>query len=98
MAFGLRLDRARIAFIHDVVMAAISFPVSVYLRLGDRIAVEAQDYLLSGTVLFAIIAAVVFKMSRMHRGIWRYASLDDLVAITKTVSLAIVIFLPLLFV
>ena len=91
------MDRARVAFLHDVVMAAISFPVSVYLRLGERTWVEAQEYLLPGTFLFAAIAAVVFKMSQMHRGIWRYASLDDLVAITKTVTLAILIFLPLLF-
>lgn len=97
MAFGLKLDRARIAFIHDVVMAAISFPVSIYLRLGDRIAIEAQDYLIPGTILFTVIAAGVFRLSKMHRGIWRYASLDDLVAITKTVTLAILIFLPLLF-
>jgi FlaA1/EpsC-like NDP-sugar epimerase len=97
MAFGLRLDRARIAFLHDVIMAAASFPLSIYLRLGDSTMTEAQDYLLPGTALFAAIAAVVFKLSRMHRGIWRYASLDDLVAITKTVTLAILIFLPLLF-
>ncbi|MPY72969.1 MAG: NAD-dependent epimerase/dehydratase family protein [Alphaproteobacteria bacterium] len=97
MAFGLRLDRARVAFLHDIVMAAASFPLSVYLRLGDRMAAEAQDYLLPGTILFAAIATVVFRLSKMHRGIWRYASLDDLVAITKTVTLAILIFLPLLF-
>ena len=91
------MDRAQIAFIHDVVMAAVSFPLSVYLRLGERTASEAQDYLLPGTILIAAIAALVFKLSRMHRGIWRYASLDDLVAITKAVTLAILIFLPVLF-
>jgi len=97
MAFGFRFDRAQIAFFHDIVMAAVSFPVSIYLRIGNRITVEAQDYLLPGMILFAAVAAVVFKMSKMHRGIWRYASLDDLVAITKTVTLTILIFLPLLF-
>jgi O-antigen biosynthesis protein WbqV len=97
MAFGLKLDRARVAFFHDVVMATLSFPLSVYLRLGDAFPAEAQDYLLPGTVLFGATAAIVFRLSRMHRGIWRYASLDDLVAITKTVTLAILIFLPILF-
>jgi FlaA1/EpsC-like NDP-sugar epimerase len=97
MALRLRLDRAQVAFIHDVVMAAVSFPLSVYLRLGERTASEAQEYLLPGMILFAATAALVFKLSRMHRGIWRYASLDDLVAITKTVTLAILIFIPVLF-
>lgn len=98
MALRFRLNRAQVAFIHDVVMAAVSFPLSVYLRLGENTMSEAHDYLLPGMVLFAAISAIVFKLSRMHRGIWRYASLDDLVAITKTVTLSILIFLPVLFV
>ena len=97
MAVRLTLDRARIAFLHDIVMAAISFPLSIYLRTGSLADPEVQVYVLPGAVLFAVIAAFVFWFSRMHRGIWRYASLDDLVAITKAVTLAILFFLPLLF-
>ena len=33
----------------------------------------------------------------MYQGIWRYASVEDLVAITKAVTLAILIFVPVLF-
>src|SRR3546814_16680423 len=33
----------------------------------------------------------------MYRGVWRYASIDDLLAITRAVTLTILIFLPLLF-
>lgn len=99
MALRLSLDRARIAFLHDIVMAVISFPLSIYLRLGDlTFTAETDSYLIPGTILFACVAAPVFWYSRMYRGIWRYASLEDLIAITKAVSLSILIFLPLLFI
>ena len=93
-----RLNRARIALAHDTVMAAISFPLALYLRLGDAFVPFTQDYLIPGTVGFAAIAMPAFLFGKMYRGIWRYASVDDLLTITKTVTLAILIFLPILFV
>lgn len=93
----LRHNRARIAFAHDVVMAAVSFPLSLYLRMGDSITFLADRYLWQGTALFAIIAAVVFLGSRLYRGIWRYASMSDLVALTKAVTLVVLLFVPLMF-
>jgi len=93
-----RLNRARIALAHDTVMAAISFPLALYLRLGEAFVPFTQDYLIPGTVGFATIAIAVFLYSKMYRGIWRYASVDDLLTITKAVTLVILIFLPILFV
>lgn len=93
----LKSRRARIAFGHDVFMAAVSFPLALYLRTGDWMIYLARDYLWQGTVLFAGVAALVFFMSGLYRGIWRYASTADLVAITKAVTLAILLFLPVLF-
>jgi len=96
MAFRIRFNRARIAFFHDVFMAAASFPVALYLRLGEDYPL-AEDYVAAGTLIFAAVAAPVFWFSRMYRGVWRYASLDDLVAITRAVTLAVLIFLPVMF-
>ena len=92
-----RLNRARIALAHDTVMAAISFPLALYLRLGDAFFPYTQDFLIPGTLGFAAIAMTVFLVGKMYRGIWRYASVDDLLTITKTVTLSILIFLPVLF-
>ncbi len=91
-----RLNRARIAFIHDLVMVAISFPLSLYLRVGDLFFFYGRDYVVEASFLFAAVAAPVFWYSKLYRGIWRYASIEDLIAITKAVTLAILIFLPLL--
>ena len=92
----LRLNRARIAFIHDLVMVAVSLPLSLYLRVGDLFLFYGESYIVEATIMFTAVAAPVFWLSKMYRGIWRYASIEDLVAITKAVSLAILIFLPLL--
>lgn len=78
-------------------MAALSFPLSLYLRTGDWMIYLARDYLWEGTALFTVVAAVVFLFGRLYRGIWRYASTDDLIAIAKATTLAILLFLPLLF-
>ncbi len=93
----LFFNRARIASFHDVVMATVSFPLSLYLRVGEGAFSLAADYLVPGTIAFALVAAVVFRRCRLYRGVWRYASMNDMLAIVKAVSLTVLLFLPLLF-
>jgi len=95
--FFRRIGHPWIAFTHDTVMAAISFLITLYLRLGDEVFDYAQDFLLEGVAIFTAVAAGVFLSMRLYRGIWRYASLDDLVAITRAVTLVILLFTPLMF-
>ena len=77
------LNRARIAFAHDTVMAAISFPLSMFLRLGDFYYFYLGEYVLATSLAFAAISAPIFLYSRMYRGIWAYASIEDLAVITR---------------
>ena len=92
-----RMNRARIALLHDTVIAAISFPLSLYLRVGDGFYIFWGDYIVETSLIFAAICAPVFLFSRLYKGIWGYASIEDLTAITKAVTIAILIFLPALF-
>src|SRR3546814_16698899 len=58
------------------------------------------DTLFPSTTLFRSFTAVcgaVFLGLGLYRGVWRYASMNDLVAITKAVSLSLAIFLPITF-
>ncbi len=84
--------RGLIVFAHDIVMAALSFVLSVYLRLDFWIFEYLSDTWLVAGALFTAIAAAVFWSSGLYRGVWRYASLNDLWAITRAVSLTVVIF------
>lgn len=88
----LPAPRATIAFTHDVIMAALSFGVSMILRLGFTIEPFHSQVLLPGTVMFAATAAVVFLTMRLYRGIWRYASMNDLIALSKAVTVLILVF------
>src|SRR5258708_12590579 len=88
-----RFRHSQVAYAHDIVMAALSFALSLYLRVGDGI-VFYSNGLLVGTLLMAAIAAVVFWSLRLYRGIWRYASANHLLALTPPPTTALLIFLP----
>jgi len=88
--------RGMIAYGHDIFMAALSFNVALYLRIGEDI-FNHQDLVFSGTPIIALLAAIVFYFMGLYRGIWRYASMRDLIAITKSTSLLILIFALVMF-
>lgn len=81
---------------YDILVAAFSFYAALVLRLGDDIPVFVP-YWIEGSIVFAVISGGVFLAMRLHRSIWRYTSLHDLIDITKAASVAIFIFFLLLF-
>ena len=83
-----RISRARIAFAHDVFMAAVAFAISFYLRVGGTIGEYSAEAIALWVVLFTAVSAAVFASMRLYRGVWRYASLDDLLGIARAVTLA----------
>ncbi len=89
--------RAGAAYIHDIVMAAISFWLSFYLRVGDDIAHYSHELIWTYDIVFAATAAAVFYASGLYRGIWRYASVPDLIALARAVTLVVLIYFPLVF-
>jgi O-antigen biosynthesis protein WbqV len=94
-----RFHRGHLALIHDVVMAAVSFLLSLWFRMGDSLWTAWDGPRLAAvTALFTLVAGVVFISQRLYRGIWRYASTRDLIALVRAVTLVILVFLPLLFV
>ena len=92
-----RSSRTTLAFLHDVVMAAVSLPLALRLRLGDQMVGYLGEGLLPAVAIFTAVAATVFWFLGLYRGIWRYASMNDMLAIVRAVTLAILIFLPIMF-
>lgn len=90
--------RAVFAFVHDLVMAALSFLLALYLRVGDDMLtlLEPKLIVLYG-VAFTLIAGGVFLVTGLYRGIWRYASVPDLFNIARAATLTGLIFLPVMF-
>ncbi len=86
-----------IAYGHDILMAGLSYLVAIYLRVGSTDYRIGIDVLIEGALVLAAIAAIVLWISGLYRGVWRYASIDDLVAITRAVSITILVFLVVMF-
>lgn len=94
-----RLHRGYIAFLHDIVMAALSILLSLWLRMGDTLwDTWSADRLVQVTGIFVLVSAPVLLSQRLYRGIWRYVSTQELMALVRAVTGIILIFLPVLFV
>ncbi len=79
-------------------MAALSFVLSFYLRVGDAILHYRAELILRYDAWFAATAAVIFLWTGLYRGIWRFASLPDLILLLRAATLVTLIYFPLMFV
>ena len=89
--------RILIVAIHDLIMSALSFELAVAARYYSYGAPQEPFFLWQGTIIFTTVCSITFWRTGLYRGIWHYASLNDLIGIVKATSLAILIFLPMLF-
>ncbi len=98
MRASLKLHRGHIAFVHDLTMAALSFVAALYLRMGgDMIAGWDASVLLLAIATFTLVAAAAFLSGGMYRGVWRYASVDDLMTLTRAATVTVLVFYLALF-
>ncbi|KAB0681524.1 polysaccharide biosynthesis protein [Aureimonas leprariae] len=82
-----------LALVHDTVMGAAAFILSLALRV-DWAMFEANLWAyLAAAPAFGLLVALVGLVLGMNRGVWRYASLSDLLAIVKTASLSVAVFI-----
>jgi FlaA1/EpsC-like NDP-sugar epimerase len=95
--FLSRFNRVALAMTHDLGMAAAAFLVSLYLRVGDEMFDYPVDFLAGGTALFVVAAAIAFRFTGLSRGVWRYVSIDDLAVIARGTTLALLLFVPAMF-
>ncbi len=93
---ALRLLPA-VAFSHDVVMAGIAFVLSMYMRLGPEFEGRYVEATVHGLPVFLGTAAFSFLVFRLYRGLWRFASMRDLLLVGEAVTVAVLLFLPALY-
>lgn len=98
MFSGVKRVKQTLAASHDIIAAGLSVLVAFYLRLGLDGVLSHLQVLAYAIPLYMLIAGATFQAFRMYRGIWRYASIPDLMAIFKAVTLSILIFFPVMFV
>lgn len=80
------------ASIHDMGMAGVALYLALVARYGfDRLPDDGRVVLWIGS--FMLIAAIVFRLFGLGRGIWRFASVTDLRAIVLASTVAVIAFL-----
>jgi O-antigen biosynthesis protein WbqV len=90
-------SRGLIVYFHDIIMSSLAFVLALYLRLGDDLYYYLGDATFQATIFFITISSVVFFFSGLYQGIWRYASINDLMAITRAVTITVLMFLLVMF-
>jgi len=83
--------------IHDGLMAALSLLLSLELRIGDDLWKIDPGSLAQNVLLFALIVLLFLRLTGLYRGIWRYASLNDLFAISRAATFSILCYTASLF-
>ncbi len=89
--------RSTVAALHDTWMAALSFPLALYLRLGDRFLSYSQEYLAWAEGAFVVMFALMACAFHLQRSVWRYASVRELLLILRVVIVSIAAFYLVLF-
>jgi FlaA1/EpsC-like NDP-sugar epimerase len=76
----------------DATAAAVSLVAAIYLRVGQPRTSMVLSEVPWAASLFAVTAAVTFYLFGLHRRIWRFSSLGDLVAVAQAGTVAILAF------
>lgn len=84
-----------LASVHDVAMATAALLIALFARHGED--VWQIDRLGLWLISFAVTAVIVFQAVGLGRGMWRFASITDLRTIVLGSTVAVVIYMGLLF-
>jgi O-antigen biosynthesis protein WbqV len=88
MAKARRLPVGLLVFLHDTGMAGLAFLLALWLRVGE-LWTYPWDQLEENAALFTLVCAATFRARRLYRGVWRYASMNDLTAIAWASTIAV---------
>ena len=94
-----RLRSRTAAFSHDLLMVPMAWMLAYWMRFNlQQIPPPYLNNALNTLPLVMLVCAVVYWSFGLYRGVWRFASLPDLVRITKAVVAATVAVMLVLFV
>lgn len=94
-----RLRSRTAAFLHDLLMVPVAWLLAYWMRFNlQQVPPEFLNTALRTLPLLMLVCGVVYWAFGLYRGVWRFASLPDLVRITKAVLAATVVAMLALFV
>lgn len=67
-----------VALLHDIVVASLAWCFAYLLRFNFSISTEHMDQMLQSLILVVPLQACLFVFFGLYRGVWRFASVNDL--------------------
>jgi len=84
-------------YLHDLILAALAMAGSIMVRYSFEPDAIPYDLVWQASLIFAAVCAVVFPFFRLHRTLWRFTALNDVVRIAQAAAVSVLLFLPVLF-
>lgn len=97
---NLWLWRSRwMAFLHDILWIPLALTAAFWVRFNlESIPSSSQSGMWSMLLVCLVIQAASFWLFHLYRGIWRFASIPDLVRIMRAVSIGVLVSFAVLFI
>ena len=87
---AIRLRSRGSAFLHDLLMIPVAWLGALWLRFNlDSIPAEFLDQAFRILPVIAIVQGLTFLYFGLYRGVWRFASVPDLVRILQAVAVGV---------
>ena len=94
-----KLRTRSMAFVHDLIMIPWAWFIAYWLRFNlSNIPQPMLDHVLKALVVIIPMQAGVFWYFGLYRGVWRFASIPDLVRIVKAVFVGLALCMITLFI
>ena len=83
---------------HDMAAAGLALVAGFYLRLGEKAwqFIGTVEFWI-GLAIFVALTGAITAFFGLNRGLWRYASIPDLIAILKSATLTVLVFMLVMF-
>ena len=91
-----RNTKILLTIFHDFIILCISFFLALWLRLENQ-SYNLIDFLWPYMILFATLNFFLLSRFGLYRGIWRYASIQEIFSITKSLFASTLLILAALF-
>ena len=89
--------RIIITILHDFIFFGVSFFASLWIRLDLNSALNLCRELWWFLIFFSFTNIFLLKYMGLYHGIWRYASIHEIISIIKSVSVSILMLLGIFF-
>ena len=80
-----------ITILHDFVIFCLSFFIALLLRLDWSQSINLMISLWSFCLLYAVANIFLLQYFGLYHGIWRYASIHEIISIFKSITISTLI-------